>query len=378
MFCHASRQFAKKIRGKLHYFGTWDDPQAALDRWLAEKDYLLAGKKPRTAAPSQLTVRRLCNLFLESRERKVATGELTQRTFDDYFAIAKTVTKELGSSSAVDLLAPEDFVELRAKLAQGLNLKTLEGRIACVRAIFNYGDKNGLLERPLSKIWGVEFAKPSKSALSKLKNQTVRLFTANEIWRLLDAASVPVQAMIWLGINCGFGNTDVGKLKTSNLDLAAGWLNMPRSKTGINRRVPLWRETIAAIKRYLAVRPIPSDEKDSDLVFITKHKANWIPTTKDNPLSKEFSKARKTAKITGPGKSFYTLRHCFQTIGDETRDFVAVSSIMGHAASSISDHYREKIDDDRLQTVVKHVRKWMVAGKPKAGKSKKQNPVKKN
>jgi hypothetical protein len=38
---HPSGRWCKKVKGKLHYFGPWNDPQAALDRWLSEKDDLL-------------------------------------------------------------------------------------------------------------------------------------------------------------------------------------------------------------------------------------------------------------------------------------------------------------------------------------------------
>ena len=54
--------------------------------------------------------------------------------------------------------------------------------------------------------------------------------------------------MILLGINCGFGNHDCGTLPKSAIDLEAGWVNYPRPKTAIERRCPLWPETIEAIR----------------------------------------------------------------------------------------------------------------------------------
>ncbi|MEQ1904755.1 MAG: site-specific integrase [Pirellulaceae bacterium] len=359
LFAHASGQWAKKVRGKMEYFGVWSDPQTALDEWLFHKDNLLAGRSRQSHDPDALTVVDLGESFLQSKERKVQTGELAQCTFDDYREVAKVVVAELGERTPVEQLRPDDFAKLRLRLAKGVNLKTLEGRIAYVRAIFNHADKNGWIERSLSKIWGTEFGKPSKTALQKLSNNTERLFTAIEIQRLLKAASPQVAAMILLGINCGFGNTDIAKLEVEDIDFASGWIRKQRSKTGRLRRVHLWPETAKALKAAIKERPQERNEADKRLVFITRFGNNWIPTTKDNPLSKEFAKLRKEARITGRGKSFYSLRHTFQTIGDETKDFVAVASIMGHAPSSISDNYREKISDERLKSVTNHVHDWL-------------------
>jgi hypothetical protein len=53
LFPHAGGRWAKKVRGKFHYFGqVADDPQgkASLDQWLTQKDELLAGRMPRVKA----------------------------------------------------------------------------------------------------------------------------------------------------------------------------------------------------------------------------------------------------------------------------------------------------------------------------------------
>lgn len=82
LFPHASGQWAKKIQGKLHYFGAWADPQAALERYVKQKDNLLAGLPPTSG--DDLTIRELVNRFLTSKKRLVESGELAPITWDDY------------------------------------------------------------------------------------------------------------------------------------------------------------------------------------------------------------------------------------------------------------------------------------------------------
>ena len=45
----------------------------------------------------------------------------------------------------------------------------------------------------------------------------------------------------------------------------------------------------------------------------------------------------------------------------DSRDQIAVDHIMGHApgSSDMSAVYRERIDDDRLVAVVRHVHEWL-------------------
>ena len=70
----------------------------------------------------------------------------------------------------------------------------------------------------------------------------------------------------------------------------------------------------------------------------------------------------ETAKVDQEGGlTFYALRHTFQTIAEGAKDLAAVQGIMGHAANArdMSATYRERVDDDRLQAVVGHVRGWL-------------------
>src|SRR5262245_48621807 len=79
LFAHATGRWAKKIRGQLVYFGPWDDPDAALKKYLEQKDHLHAGRKPRSD-PQALTVKELANHFLNAKQALVDTGELSPRT----------------------------------------------------------------------------------------------------------------------------------------------------------------------------------------------------------------------------------------------------------------------------------------------------------
>src|SRR5579885_192922 len=80
---HPAGQWCKKIRGKLHYFGPWGDPDAALNRYLEQREALHAGRKPRPDVDA-LTVKTLANEFLNHKRTLLDAGELSPRTWDEY------------------------------------------------------------------------------------------------------------------------------------------------------------------------------------------------------------------------------------------------------------------------------------------------------
>jgi integrase len=367
LFPHATGYWAKKIRGKMHYFGPWADPDGALAKYLEQKDALHSGKKPR-ADLDALTVKQLVNHFLNHKQNQVDAGELSTRMWADYRFVSEILVDRFGKQRVVADIGTDDFAELRVKLAKKWGPVTLGNVIQRVRSVFKYAYESGLLDRPMR--FGPGFARPTKKTLRlERAKKGSRMLEAEEICRALDAAGTPMKAMILLGINCGFGNADCGTLPLTALDLERGWVNFPRPKTGIPRRCPLWPETVTAIAEAMAKRPTPKDKAPAGLVFITKYGKCWAkvtgtlraddtPTPPDNPISKEMRKILDNLGING-SRNFYALRHAFETIGGAVKDQVAVDSIMGHARDDMASMYRERIGDDRLQAVTDHVRAWL-------------------
>src|ERR1022692_4230530 len=117
LFAHQNGQWAKKVKGRIVFFGVWADPQKALERWLAEKDDLLAGRKPRVPSDG-LTMRELANRFLTHKQHLLDTREIAKRTWDEYFATCERLVKAFGPNRLVADLAADDFEGLRASIAE--------------------------------------------------------------------------------------------------------------------------------------------------------------------------------------------------------------------------------------------------------------------
>jgi integrase len=361
LFPHASKRWAKKIWGELHYFGSWAaGPDAALEKYLSQKDDLYARRKPREAAGT-ITVKVVVNAFLNAKLAAKEAGEITSRTFRDYNEATDLIIDHFGKSRLASDLRPDDFASLRKVMAKRWGHVRLGNVIVRVRAVFKHASENDLLDRPIS--FGSAFKRPSKKTIRiDRAKKGVNLFTREEILSMLEATDGQLHAMILLGINCAFGNADCGTLPIAAVDLDAGMIDFPRPKTGIARRVHLWPETIEAIRHALASRPAPKKDEHAGLLFITKYGGPWHVDTPDSPVSRETGKVLRELGINGRERlGFYTLRHVFRTVADETLDRVAIDIIMGHTDPSMGANYRERVGDERLRRVVEHVRGWLFA-----------------
>jgi integrase len=367
---HPAGYWCKKIRGKIHYFGPRFGPSdpvaaaaaadAALTDYNRQADALHAGRKPR-AESATLTVKDATNEFLNHKRARMESGELSPRSWRDYKDTCDLLVRHFGNARLVADLGPDDFAGLRNKMAGKWGPTRLKNTIQRIRSVFKFAVESDLIDRPIR--FGPGFARPSAKTLRLHKAaKGPKLFSREEVRRMLDGAGLPLRTMILLGINCGFGNADCGQLPLSAVDLEAGIIDFPRPKTGIHRRCPMWPETVEAMQEALAKRKEPKDPADAGLVFITKRGYPWHKDASDSPVAKETAKLLKELPINGrQGLGFYTLRHTFRTVADEARDQPAADYMMGHEVQHTSSVYREAISDERLRAVSEHVRTWLFA-----------------
>ena len=379
---HNNGQWCKKIRGRIHFFGVWADPQAALDQYLSVAADLHAGRQPHAPTLSEegLTVKEICNHYLTHQLRKVESHEIGARWLEDCRRVIEAFAKSVGVQRAVSDLRPDDFEKFRLRLVKagleakkGLGVHALNRAITVIKGLFKYAFDTDLIAMPVK--YGPSFGKPS-AAVKRRARQAAdlengkRLFHPAEILSLLKIAEVPLRSMILLGINGGMGNTDCARLPLAALDWERGVIEFDRPKTGIERVVPLWPETVAALQSALATRPKAANEEAKKLLFLTASGLPWVRErlhqTGDDAMEKvvvvddicrEFTKLLASLGMRRKGLSFYALRHTFRTWADEVRDQHAIHRIMGHAIPGMSGIYVEMIELHRLRAVVDHVRR---------------------
>ena len=351
---HPTGQYCKKIKGKFYYFGS--DKQKALERYLEQAFFLHAGKGAKNkSAYDNLSLKTLCNLYIDHQESRSAIGEIKSRQVYDQILLLRDFVKYIGPNRVVSDISTIDLQNYRRKVIKsGKAPNTINNRLAAVKAMYNWALDNEIIDnipnlKAIKKITRLKAGRP--------------IFIIDQVKKLLDCADTKMKAMIWLGLNCGFGCTDCAELRWDHLNLTDSRVSLPRGKTGINRNLLLWAETIEALKA------VP---KSGELVFYTSKKNPWVRTikstgkdgriryTNNNTISKQFSKLLRKASIkVEKGVGFYTLRRTAATLAAKSGDPFAVQRILGHADLRMATTYVQDISE-QTDRVINNCRKLIV------------------
>jgi integrase len=274
----------------------------------------------------------------------------------------------LGQNIDINNISTLDLQNYKRKIQKShVSVCRLNLHISIMKALFHWARKNDVLANI-----------PNIDAVSRGKIVHLERFTFNseQISQVLSVADVKMRAMIWLGLNCGFGCTDCAELKWIDLDLVNARVKLPRRKTGISRDLPLWPETVESLKK------IP---KIGKLVFYTSRGNPYIQTllksdgngdgkyTTLNTITTNFSRLLKKSGLDVPkGTGFYSLRRTAATIAARSGDPFAVQRLLGHADLQMATRY---VQDVSAQTdrVIENSRRYIIEETLGTGSNEKQN-----
>ncbi len=174
LFAHGNGQWAKKIKGKQWCFGVWNQPDAALRKYLDELDEIQAGRDPRKTnavqvSSNELTVYDLTNLFLERQESRVAAGDVSQRHFSDCFKSCKTLNAHFGKFMRAASLRAADFKNLRASFPATWGTAKVGNEIQRIRSVFKWAAESEMIQTLLN--FGPDFKKPSRTVSRRDQQQ---------------------------------------------------------------------------------------------------------------------------------------------------------------------------------------------------------------
>jgi integrase len=138
---------------------------------------------------------------------------------------------------------------------------------------------------------------------------------------------------------------------------------LARNKTGVWRNLPLWPETIKALKE------LP---RSGQLVFYTSEGYTWIRTviktknngdreyTSINRITPTFSRLMKEVGICAPkGTGFYALRRTAATIAARSGDPFAVQRLLGHVDLTMATRYVQDVSE-QTDRVIENSRKYVL------------------
>jgi integrase len=409
---HRNGQWFKSVwnprtkKAEQFYFGSWrDDPKGerALHDpvlgWLARREPIKSGCDNVRVQPvsCDLSLGELMSRFLEHKLAKTRAGELSASTLGDYLKEVQAFVAFMKPGTSPGELRPQHFTAYMRELVEKRKLgRHSRKRVrAYVTAFLRFGAQNGWYAMPGT---GVDWVAPATDpdslrqakARAGVKDYSDRVLTGDEIDKLLARSTPTFKAMILLGVNCGLGPADIGRLRWNMMDLATGRLSFPRPKTGVPRVGYVWKQTRAALLRVGALKQNRlAVERDGEaaLVFITraglsfyresevhadvvvdgKNVKKLIGIKIHKPLLCMFGRMVRELKLRGV--TFYRLRHTFKTHAHKARDREAVDLMMGHKDTSVGKIYdHNQIAWSRIRRASRVVRRrlWPKV-KPKEG-----------
>lgn len=191
--------------------------------------------------------------------------------------------------------------------------------------------------------------------MKKTDSRLVRHLSTEEIQALLDApqpvdwAGIRDRAMLHLCFAAGLRVSELVGLRLEDLSLHPHAAVVVRGKGRRERCLPLWKQTVVALRAWLSVRgaaPVPE-------IFVNAHREPLTRSGFEYILEKHARTAgRSCPSLATKRVSPYVLRHsCALTILKATKDLRKVSLWLGHANMQTTEIYTRADPSIKLEAL---------------------------
>lgn len=251
---------------------------------------------------------------------------------------AKAIMEKYGSVEIenVDYQLLNDMQKLC--LATGNKGATVRRKMAIVKAMLNWGHRNGFIAQvPLFPISPTSepkrYAPPSQE----------------EITRIYEVSPPHLRRVIILGFMCGMrvGESEMLKLQWADVDIANSVIRVPNAKKGYGepwRDVPIRDDILPLIKKW------HDEDKSSGMTFVVHY--NGKPVHK---IRNSWRSALSRAGITRHIRP-YDLRHGFATEAIAAgANYGVVAELMGHKSPMMVLRHYQHVNNLQKKSVIENL-----------------------
>jgi integrase len=275
------RGYMARINGRPTWIAGKVTPDEAMAAYHRKAGALTTGNEPmpapRGTADLNPPLKYVLSRWLVERRGDAQRGELSPNAYGQYRLSAQRIDRLSGHVLLEDW-NPDATRALYERFARAHGTDLARRAVGHLRTCLRHAAEMGWCKdvRMGDRVVARLAARPQATMKWRLYTPTeVRMILA-ELDRQIDAADgrrlpslTQLRAMVYLALNGGYGATELAELPRSAVDLAGARIEHRRGKTGMAHVVPLWPETVKALRPVMAQRP------GDDLVFRTRQGGPW-------------------------------------------------------------------------------------------------------
>ncbi|MFC6755892.1 MULTISPECIES: tyrosine-type recombinase/integrase [Haloarcula] len=173
---------------------------------------------------------------------------------------------------------------------------------------------------------------------------------SREDWEKVDGWKIT--SMVWTSLDAGLRPIEVGRAKTTWVDINNGVLRIPREESSKNKEnwtVSLTDRTANALDRWLAEREHYDRYEDTDALWLTTHGNPYASKSLSRLLKRLCGEAG--IPVENRQMSWYSIRHSVGTYMTREEGLAAAQSQLRHKSSHTTMKYDQTPVEDRREAL---------------------------